>query len=215
MSDALRYRRTLVVSTAIAVRNLERLVASRESNSLRVWRGRRSNRRFLAGLEELILGSELVLDAEQPSTDDEVAVHELLGSHPTATCAIALETHLFGVRLVDAGEGVSYGGTYVAPSNRIVGLAPVGFADGIDRRLSGRLRVRVDGHDVPVVGRIAMDSISIDITEVPGVRVGSVVSVYGDSSDGAFGIADAAHVLGISTAEIITRLSERAEVVWR
>ena len=119
------------------------------------------------------------------------------------------------MRQVASGAGVSYGATFVAPEDMRVGLAPIGFGDGIDRRLSGSLRVRVDGTDVAVLGRIAMDSISLDLREIPEALPGAVVSVYGDAPSGEWSMRDASDVLGILPTEIITRLSERAEVIWR
>lgn len=209
------YRRTVVVDTETVTRNVEAICATLERERLVVSSSRRSNVRFLADGADLIRDAGIsVVDDVVPSTT-EVAVHELLGSHPATTTAVSLESHVFGIRDVVAGEGVSYGATYVAPSDRIVALAPIGFADGLDRKLSGSLRVHVNGVDSPVVGRIAMDSISIDVTLVGDVAVGDTVVVYGDMTETGWGVRDSATFLRVSVAEIICRLSERAEVEWR
>ncbi len=213
MSDALSYRRVVVVDAQLVAENARAIARDVAGRRLVVSAARRSNRRFLAEAANGLNGYS-VSDAVDPEAF-EVSMHDLLGGHPLAHTAVALESHVFGIRDVAPGEGVSYGATYVATRPSRIALAPIGFADGLDRKLSGALRVRVNGVEVPVVGRIAMDSISIDVTDVVDVELGSVVSVFGDTRDGGFSIDDAARTLGITTGEIITRLSERATVEWR
>jgi alanine racemase len=213
MTDALAYRRTVVIDSLIVKQNVAAIRAAHDDATLVLLESRRANARFLTedSAERFGVRIETTVSGNRVG----VTTLDLLGGHPAAECAIALESHVYGLRDVAAGEGVSYGATYVAPTARLVALAPIGFADGLDRKLSGSLRVRVDGVDVPVVGRIAMDSISIDVTNVPDVAIGSTVVAYGDTSLGGFGARDAALALAITPSEIIARLSERAEVVWR
>jgi alanine racemase len=185
------------------------------SDGFVVWSGRRSGERFLAGFRDVASELAIAIVDGDDEPEFEVRLNQILGGHPELRCAVSLETHLFSVRRVPAGDGVSYGATFVAPENMRVGLAPVGFADGIDRALSGSFRVHVGGVDAPVIGRIAMDSISIDLRRVPDAELGSVVTVYGDVPGSGWTIRDAADFLGVLPVELITRLSERAEVVWR
>jgi len=209
------YRRVVVVNVDTVMANAQSLVEQLGSRRVAVSTSRRSNLRFLTDGAEILTRCGIeVIDRVDPDCY-EIALHDLLGGHPSALDAVALESHVYGIRDIATGDGVSYGATYIAPSPRRVALAPIGFADGLDRKLSGIMRVRVDGVDVPVIGRIAMDSISCDVTDVEGVSLGSVVTVYGDERDSGFAISDAADALGTSRAEIITRLSERAEVEWR
>ncbi|MEY4312972.1 MAG: alanine racemase [Actinomycetota bacterium] len=209
------YRRTVVVDTETVLRNAEAIRAVRDGQQLAVSTSRSSNVRFLVDGADLLRDAGIDVVDGDLSGQNEIAVHELLGSHPETETGVSLESHVFGLRDVAAGDGVSYGATYVAPTDRVVALAPIGFADGLDRKLSGSLRVRVNGIDSPVVGRIAMDSISIDVTAVGGVAVGDTVVVYGNTTDEGWGVRDSAEVLRISVAELICRLSERAEVEWR
>ncbi len=215
MSEALRYRRSVVVDKAVVARNLALLKERYGADSFVVWSGRRSGTRFLDGFRTIAdeMAVTVLDSAEEP--EFEIRLNQILGGHPELRCAVSLETHLLSVRTAAKGDGVSYGATFVAPEDMRVGLAPVGFADGIDRKLSGHLRVTVGGVEVPVIGRIAMDSISLDLRGAPGATVGDVVSVYGNLRSGDWSIRDAADALGILPVEIITRLSERAEVVWR
>jgi hypothetical protein len=213
MTKALENRRTVVIDSSVVTSNVAAIRAANGAATLGMFESRRANERFLAEDSTEKFGVRMVQSVS--GSRIEVTTLDLLGGHPSAACAISLQSHVYGLRDVAAGDGVSYGATYVAPTARVVALAPIGFADGLDRKLSGSLRVRVNGFDVPVVGRIAMDSISIDVTSVPDVAIGATVVVYGDTSSGGYGIRDAANQLGITPSEIIARLSERAAVVWR
>lgn len=215
MSEATCYRRTVVVDRAVVTRNVALLKERYGADGFVVWTSRRSGQRFLDGFRHVADELKVQLVGGDVEPEFEIRLNQIVGGHPELRCAVSLETHLFSVRLVPAGDGISYGATFVAPEDMPVGLAPVGFADGIDRKLSGTFRVRVDGTDAPVVGRIAMDSISIDLRDVPGAHPGSVVTVYGDVPATGWSMRDAAESLGTSPVEIITRLSERSEVVWR
>lgn len=215
MSAAARYRRTIVVDSSLVARNVAIVRERLGSGSFSLWSGRRSGERFLEGFAPIASAFEVDVVAGSEPAENEMRITQLLGGHPELFSAVSLETHLFTIRDVDAGQGVSYGATFVAPTDMPVGLAPIGFADGIDRRLSGHLRVRVNGVEVPVIGRIAMDSISIDLRDVPDAEPGSSVVVYGNTRHNEWGLRAAAEVLGILPVEIITRLSERSEVVWR
>lgn len=215
MSVSTRHRRTLVVNRSIVARNVALLKERLGAEGFSVWSGRPSGLRFLGGFRSVAEELDIsIVDGELPP-ETEIRLSQIVGGHPELRCAVSLETHLFGVRTVEAGEGVSYGSLFVAPAAMPVGLAPIGFADGIDRKLSGSMRVRVGNTDVAVLGRIAMDSMSLDLSDVAGAASGALVTVYGDTTGDQWGVRDSARALGIVPVEIITRLSERSEVVWR
>ena len=75
----------------------------------------------------------------------------------TVKCAVAL------VKSVRAGEGVSYGHTWIADRDTTVALLPIGYADGVFRSLGGRLDVLINGRRRPGVGRICMDQFLVDL----------------------------------------------------
>lgn len=91
--------------------------------------------------------------------------------------------HLYSVitrvATLDAGETVSYGATFVAPRRMRVATVPIGYADGYFRSLSNSGITAVKGVEVPVVGRVCMDQLMIDVTDVEGVDVGDVVTLFG------------------------------------
>ena len=91
------------------------------------------------------------------------------------------------VKTLPAGREISYGGTYVTKSDTVVATIPVGYADGYRRNLSGKFYVLIRGQKAPILGRICMDQMMVDVTHIPGAAVGDQVTLVG--SDGGETIA--------------------------
>ena len=83
------------------------------------------------------------------------------------------------VKTLPAGREISYGGTYVTKADTVVATIPVGYADGYRRNLSGRFHVLIRGQKAPILGRICMDQMMVDVTAIPGVTVGDQVTLIG------------------------------------
>ncbi|KIX84964.1 alanine racemase [Vermiphilus pyriformis] len=89
------------------------------------------------------------------------------------------KSKIISVRTIQAGQSVSYDRTFVAPRTTRLGFIPVGYDDGYDRRLSNKGIVLVENQLAPVVGRIAMSSTILDITDIPEAHLDSVVTLFG------------------------------------
>ena len=87
------------------------------------------------------------------------------------------------VKVLPAGREISYGGTYVTMADTVVATIPVGYADGYRRNLSGRFYVLIRGKKAPILGRICMDQMMVDVTAIPGVQVGDQVTLVGTDGD--------------------------------
>ncbi|MCH5266586.1 MAG: alanine racemase [Lachnospiraceae bacterium] len=101
--------------------------------------------------------------------------------------AMQWKSRISQVRNIEAGTGVSYGGTFIAGHSMRIATVPVGYADGLKRDLSGRGRVLVRGKYAPILGRVCMDQFMIDITEIPEAVRGDAVTIFG--TDGEAGIS--------------------------
>ena len=115
------------------------------------------------------------------------------------------------ISILDAksGSSVGYGRTWKAPHDTRIGLVPVGYGDGYPRCLGGRASMIVGGVPVPVVGRVSMDLISIDLHDAPAAAVGDEVTVMSDdpvSPASAYALADAANTIPY---ELFTRIGPR------
>lgn len=119
-----------------------------------------------------------------------------------------LETDVILTKRLRAGDGVSYNHLWRAEDSTTVALIPVGYADGIPRAATGSAHVAINGERFPVVGRIAMDQIVVNVGDA-AVSVGDVASVWGDPIDGTPHPDEWADWAGTIGYEIVTRLGHR------
>lgn len=96
---------------------------------------------------------------------------------------LSLKSRVAHVKTLPAGYGISYGATYVTPSERRIATIPVGYGDGYARSLSNNADVLIRGKRVPIVGRVCMDQFMVDVTDLSDVCVGDEVTLVG--TDGA------------------------------
>jgi alanine racemase len=132
---------------------------------------------------------------------------EDLGLRPAMTVRTLVSNH----KVVPEGQGVSYGLDYHTPAEGSLALIPLGYADGVPRVATGG-PVRVNGVNYPVVGRIAMDQMVLDLgANAPrdGSLLGAEAVMFGDGRDGGPTADDWAEAAGTNNYEIVTRISPR------
>jgi len=120
---------------------------------------------------------------------------------------MALQARLIDVRQLPAGSAVGYGGDWEAARDSRVGVVNIGYADGYPWRIPGGTLVAVNGGKAPVVGRISMDMISVDLTDLPQAQVGDVVTLWGDSPH----VSELAAAACTSPYELLTGVGNRVE----
>ncbi|MEJ2868312.1 alanine racemase [Actinomycetospora sp. OC33-EN08] len=123
--------------------------------------------------------------------------------------AMSLRARVALVKSVAAGEGVSYGHIWTTPTDRDLALVPVGYADGVPRLLgsTGRFTVGIAGRRRPVVGRVCMDQVVVDLGPTGtghGVVEGDEVVLFGDGADGGPTATEWADLLGTIHYEVVT-----------
>jgi alanine racemase len=112
------------------------------------------------------------------------------------------------------GTGISYGKTVVATGKEWIATIPVGYADGFSRLLSNRGFALVNGVRVPVVGRVCMDQLMLDVTEAMPVRVGDEVVLYGSQGKEQITVDEVARSLGTIHYEVTCMLSHRIPRIY-
>jgi len=127
--------------------------------------------------------------------------------------ALRLCGRLMQIKDVPAGSRCGYGLTYTFTRPSRVGLVPVGYGDGYMRCLSGRTTMRVRGCDVPVRGRVAMDQVTVDLTDLPAARVGDEVEIISADPAAPHGVESLARLAGTIPYEITCRLGRRVRRV--
>jgi len=130
--------------------------------------------------------------------------------------AMTLKCPVAAVRSIRAGDGVSYGHTWIADRDTTVALIPLGYADGVSRRFGGRIEVLVNGTRHHNVGRICMDQFVIDLgPDGAGVRVGDEAVLFGSGASGEMTAQDWAGILGTINYEVVTAPRGRVVRTYR
>lgn len=109
---------------------------------------------------------------------------------------LSLRTQVVFLKDVPAGRPLGYGGSFTPKEQRRIATLPLGYADGLPLALSNRGRVLVRGRSAPIVGQVTMDYTTVDVTEVPGVEVGDVVTVLGTDAAERIEMAELAALTG-------------------
>jgi alanine racemase len=127
---------------------------------------------------------------------------------------LTLKTKVSSVKKPPAGTGISYGKTYVVNGEEWIAAIPVGYADGINRHLSNRGHALIHGQRVPIVGRICMDQLMLNVTGVMPVEVGQEVVLYGRQQQNVITVDEVADMLGTIHYEVTCMLSHRIPRVY-
>lgn len=162
------------------------------------------------------------------SPDPAVATAEQLGLIP----ALELRAPLTSVKVIEEGTPASYGGTWVAPTRRWIGLVPLGYGDGILRAVSNRARVVVHTasgpFNAPIVGRVCMDQFMVDLGQAEGspgtptarsgqapAAPGDIATLFGSGAGGEALADDWAQAAGTINYEIVTHLGAHIPRIYR
>ncbi len=111
------------------------------------------------------------------------------------------------LQTVAKGESVGYGRTWTALRETVLGVIPVGYADGYPRVLGNRSRVGIRGRAAPVVGRVCMNIFMIDVTDIPDVKIGDEVTLVGSDDEISITAEELAGLSSSINYEFLARLS--------
>lgn len=130
--------------------------------------------------------------------------------------ALSWKSHVIHVKEVGPGIGVSYGATYVTekPMTRIATVS-AGYADGYPRALSNQGCVLIHGKKAPIIGRICMDQMMVDVTDIPDVQVEDVVTLVGTDWDETITIEEIANPAARFDYEMLCDISSRVTRVYK
>ena len=178
--------------------------------------GIRPELRHCASSGATILYPELALDMVRPGiatyghapSEDAEGILDL---RPLMT----VRTTVAQLREIPAGTSISYGRTYTAERDMRVAVLPIGYADGLLRGLSGKVSFRIRGRMARSVGRICMDMCMVDVSEIPGIRVGDEAALFGYDTDGTLLPCERiAQQAGTISYEIICGISKRIPRIY-
>lgn len=185
-------------------------------------RGARFEVRHIAASASTLTDPELHLDLVRPGIAlygltpvPQLGGPERFGLVP----AMTVEAELANVKALPAGHGVSYGHHYVTPRDTVVGVVPLGYADGVPRHASGQdgapgAPLGVGGRRLAIAGRVCMDQVMVDLGPGATERAGDRVVLFGTGADGGPTAQDWADAAGTISYEIVTRLGARVPRVY-
>ena len=130
------------------------------------------------------------------------------------TPAMSLLSRVSYVKILPPGREISYGGTFVTTRPTTVATIPVGYADGYRRSLSGRFYVLIRGRRAPILGRVCMDQLMADVTDIPGVREGDTVTLIGKDGRETISMEEIAAAAGSFNYEFACGISRRVPRVY-
>jgi len=134
---------------------------------------------------------------------------------PDLRPVLTLRSCIAQMRTIQAGGTISYNATFVAKRTTRVAVLPIGYADGLNRRLSNRGEVLVQGRRARVIGLVCMDMVMIDVTEIPDAAVGDEVILIGRQGTDQISAADLAEWTGTIAYETLCAIGPRVPRRYR
>ena len=165
-----------------------------------------ARRRSLANSAGIMLGQDYHFDLTRPglSLYGGIARGEMAGKIKRV---VNISTRILQVRQLQAGDAVGYNSTHVCAAPATVATLSIGYADGYLRCFAGKGQVQSGNRTFPVIGRVSMDLICVDITSAPDLAEGEWLDIIYD-------LAEASRLTGLSQYELLTLLGQRFERRW-
>ena len=129
--------------------------------------------------------------------------------------ALSWHSRVTHVQVLEPGREISYGGTFVTTRPTVVATIPVGYADGYRRSLSGKFYVLIRGKRAPILGRICMDQMMVDVTDIPGVALNDKVVLVGRDGDEVITMEAIAAAADSFNYEFVCGISRRVPRLYR
>jgi Alr-MurF fusion protein len=128
--------------------------------------------------------------------------------------AIGVTSRITSIQEFSSGDTLGYNRTFTAKRRTKVGIVPFGYDDGLPWQLSGAGQVLVEGRKAPIVGRISMDQMQIDLTDIPDASIGAEVLLYGTHNGHTLRPEQVSQMAGTISYELLTRLGERVHRIY-
>ena len=149
-----------------------------------------------------------------------IALYGMYPSSETDADALAVRpalewvSRIAYIKQLPAGRPISYGGTYVTTAPTRVATIPVGYADGYHRSLSGKFHVLIHGQKAPILGRICMDQLMVDVTHIPDAAIEDPVTLVGRNGNECITMEEIAEAAGSFNYEFVCGIGRRVPRVY-
>ncbi len=127
---------------------------------------------------------------------------------------LSLKSRVILLREIKKGDSVGYSRSFVSNRDSLIAVLPVGYADGYPRNLScGKSYVLINGHQAPIVGKICMDQLAVDVTDIPDIKVGITATLIGKDDDEEISAPTIADNSESITNELLSRMGSRLKII--
>jgi alanine racemase len=117
-----------------------------------------------------------------------------------------MKTIVTGIKRIRKGDSIGYGSSFVAPQDMTIATIPVGYYEGLDRRLSNKGLVKIGGVDIPIIGKVSMNMTTVDVSMVPNPKIGDEVQVISSTKSDKNSIASIAKLEDAITYEVVVKI---------
>ena len=135
---------------------------------------------------------------------------DIIDIHPV----MSLKSHIVFIKELEAGRQISYGGIYVTDKKRRIATIPVGYGDGYARSLSNKGYVLIHGKKAPICGRVCMDQLMVDVTDIPEAKEGDRVTLVGRDHDACITLEELGELSGRFNYEFACLITPRVPRVY-
>jgi alanine racemase len=147
----------------------------------------------------------------------------LYGAYPSLTFqdliqlkpVMTLKTHIHFLKSVALGTRISYGGAFITKRESLIATLPIGYADGYSRHLSNQGEVLIRGKRASVIGRVCMDFIMVDVTEIPNVFLGDEVILMGKQGKEQITTEEIAKKIDSISYEVLCLIGKRVPRIYK
>jgi len=147
----------------------------------------------------------------------------LYGSYPSPAFqaliplkpVMTLKTRIHFLKSVPSGTRISYGGTFTTKRESLIATLPIGYADGYSRHLSNHGEVLIHGKRAPIVGKVCMDFIMVDVTDIPRVSVGDEVILMGKQGREQITAEEIAEKINSVSYEVLCAIGKRVPRIYK
>ena len=127
---------------------------------------------------------------------------------------MTVKTQVSFVKTLPAGDSIGYGRSFTTARPSVIATVPIGYADGVSRLLSNKGYMIINGEQAPIVGRVCMDQLMVDVTHIPETRLEDTVILIGKSGDAQITVEQIAAAADSFNYELVCGISRRVPRIY-
>lgn len=129
---------------------------------------------------------------------------------------LSLKARVVLLRKIRKGETVGYSRAFTASRDSLIAILPIGYADGFPRNLScGKSIVLICGQKAPIIGKICMDQLAVDVTDISNIKIGSIATLIGKDENDEIAAPTVAENSESITNELLSRMGRRVNIIYK